>query len=65
MAARDFVRQKIGKKVMLFNVKKGKYAGRVVARVQLTDGNDLTTLLVEAGHARPYDGGKRKGWCFN
>ena len=25
--------------------------------------DDLAELLIEAGHARPYDGGARAGWC--
>lgn len=62
-AARDFVRERVGKRVMLLNVKKGKYAGRVVARVRLADGTDLTELLIRSRHGRPYNGGRRQGWC--
>lgn len=62
-AARDFVKGRVGKRVMLLNVKKGKYAGRVVARVRLADGTDLTELLIRSRHGRPYDGGRRHGWC--
>lgn len=63
VAARDFVRQRVGKRVTLVNVKKGKYAGRVVARVRLADGSDLTEILIRANHGTPYDGGRRRGWC--
>ena len=40
----------------------GKWAGRVIADV-LLDGRSLAAALLEAGHARPYDGGKRASWC--
>ena len=63
-AARDFVRARIGKRVTLTNVKKGKYAGRVVAGIRLADGSDLTELLIQQGHGRPYGGGRRQGWCL-
>lgn len=62
-AARDFVRARVGKRVTLVGIKKGKYAGRVVARVKLADGSDLTELLIRQGHGRPYEGGRRRGWC--
>ena len=48
---------------MLRNIHYGKYAGRVLARVETSDGEDLNTLLLEAGLARVYDGGKRRSWC--
>ena len=63
VAARDFVRERVGNRVTLVNVRKGKYAGRVVARIRLADGTDLTELLIRARHGRPYDGGRRRGWC--
>ena len=62
-AARDFVKERVGKQVTLVNVKKGKYAGRVVARIRLDGGSDLTEILIRANHGRPYDGGRRQGWC--
>ena len=63
MAARDFVRESVGGRITLVNVKRGKYAGRVVARIRLADGTDLTEILIRAKHGRPYDGGRRQGWC--
>ena len=63
IAARDYVRDVLGESVILKNVKRGKYAGRVVADVYLTDGRILTELLIASGLGRPYDGGKRSGWC--
>lgn len=63
IAARNFVRERVGRRITLVNVKKGKYAGRVVARIRLADGADLTALLIRAEHGRRYDGGRRQGWC--
>ena len=67
----------IGDEVVLHNVKLGKFAGRVLADVEFYDGTvtltddgivevvrrDLAELLIAEGHARPYDGGARQGWC--
>ena len=64
ITARDFVRDLlIGKAAMLMNVAQGKYAGRVVASVRLEDETDLADVLIAAGLGRPYEGGKREGWC--
>lgn len=49
--------------VRLKDVRPGKYAGRMVATVLLTDGRDLADVLVTAGLARPYRGGTRVPWC--
>lgn len=49
--------------VVLRDVTHGKYAGRVVARVLLPDGRDVARVLIDEGLGRPYDGGRRKGWC--
>ena len=62
VAARDFVRARVKGGVRLRNVHLGKYAGRVVADVEI-NGQNLADLLVAAGLARRYDGGKRAGWC--
>lgn len=51
-----------GGTVTLTEVRRGKYAGRVVARVTV-DGRSLDEALIAAGLGRPYDGGKREGWC--
>ena len=40
----------------------GKWGGRAIADMIL-DGASLSAALIEAGHGRPYDGGKRKPWC--
>jgi endonuclease YncB( thermonuclease family) len=51
-----------GGAVRLHDVRYGKYAGRIVARV-VADGADIADLLLAAGLAHPYDGGSRAGWC--
>jgi len=40
----------------------GKYGSRVIANLVL-DGETLSAMLIDAGHGRPYSGGKRRGWC--
>ena len=48
----------------MYGVHYGKYAGRIVARTQVGGGGEtLAALLLGAGLAREYDGGKRAGWC--
>ena len=49
-----------GGEVSLAAVETDKYGGRVVADAA---GRPLATTLVESGLARPYDGGRRGGWC--
>lgn len=39
-----------------------KYGGRIDADIAI-DGRSLADMLVGAGLARRYDGGKRGGWC--
>lgn len=63
LAAKDFLARSAGSDVLLDNVSWEKYGGRVRANVRTADGADLARLLVDAGHARPYDGGKRGPWC--
>jgi len=47
--------------IELRNMKRGKYF-RILADVYV-DSKSLTDGLIKAGLARPYDGGKRLGWC--
>ncbi|MEO1013942.1 MAG: thermonuclease family protein [Pseudomonadota bacterium] len=61
-AARDFVRQRLeGRIVRLTDIERGKYARRVVARIETVDGGDLGDALIAARLARDY--GDRKSWC--
>ena len=62
--ARSWLERRLaGHSIALRQVRFAKYAGRVVARVELDDGQDLSAMLLSAGLARPYDGGKRGDWC--
>lgn len=62
--AREFVRARIGgAAVVLTDIRFGKYAGRVVARVASADEEDLAGALIGAGMGRPYSGGSRASWC--
>ncbi len=47
--------------IELRNIKRGKYF-RLLADIYV-DGKSLAALLISSGLARPYDGGKREGWC--
>lgn len=63
--ARDRVRTLLprGTVVELENIKDDKYLGRIDANVFLPDGRDVGNILVRENLARPYNGGKRAGWC--
>lgn len=50
-----------GKDIKIIGNKSDKY-GRLLARV-LVDDQDASSLMLLAGFARVYDGGKRGGWC--
>jgi len=60
--ARDFLKTLIGERVQLTGIRDDKYGGRVGATVLLIDGRPLAKTMIEAGHARAYDGGKRRAW---
>jgi len=49
--------------VLIVNPKLGKFAGRVIADIMTLDGIFLDDMLVGAGLAREYHGGRREGWC--
>ena len=65
LKAKAFVlhRTPIGSTVELSGVKRGKYAGRVVAKVEDEQGRDLTDALIAEGLGRRYDGAARESWC--
>ena len=52
-----------GGPVSLRDIRYGKYAGRVVARVFGPAGTDVGAMLLARGLARPYGGRARAGWC--
>ncbi len=49
------MREKVGERVQIANVKHGKYATRVVADV-LVGGEKLSNMLIAEGLGRPYHG---------
>lgn len=57
---RDLVRDllPVGAQVVVTTQKPDKF-GRALADVQLPDGQDLATLLLQGGHAVEYEGGAR------
>ena len=63
-SARDRVRDILrnARRVEFCDVAWGKYAARVVADV-LVDGTQLSSILLQDGHVRVYEGGPRSGWC--
>ncbi|MEE8515647.1 MAG: nuclease [Alphaproteobacteria bacterium] len=62
--ARALVAAKVGDRdIKLRRIRYGKFAGRVVARVELASGEDLAAVLMAAGLGRPYNGAGRKPWC--
>ena len=66
VAARGFVRGMLAKakRITLTNTGRGKYF-RIVARV-VADGVDMSSALLKAGLAMPYQGRKKIGaWCGN
>jgi len=62
-AREGVVRLAAGGRVILRNIQYGKYAGRVVARVETLDGRDFSDALLGAGLVRAYDGRRRSSWC--
>jgi endonuclease YncB( thermonuclease family) len=62
-AAKRFLKARAGTPVVLHDIRYGKYAGRVLARVESDAGEDLGAALLAAGYARVYRGGRRSPWC--
>jgi len=48
-----------GSPVRVRSYKPDKYGGRWSVDILLPDGGDYAAAMLKAGHARPYDGGKR------
>lgn len=52
-----------GDRVELRDIEGDKYYGRVVADLGTEREPDLARALLRENLVRPYDGGRRKGWC--
>ena len=50
------------KEIVVRDPEWGKWGGRVIADL-LLDRRNLSEMLVDAGHGRRYDGGRRRSWC--
>jgi micrococcal nuclease len=51
------------KHVVLRDMHYGKFAGRVVGRIEVSGGKDLAKTIIASGLGRPYAGGKCQPWC--
>jgi micrococcal nuclease len=62
--ARDRVRDLVaGQEVVLHSVTKPDKYGRLLVKVWTTEGVCINDLLIEEGHARAYDGGRKISWA--
>jgi endonuclease YncB( thermonuclease family) len=63
-AARDRLQALLNEgEVVISQVGLDKYGGRVVAIASTRKTPDVAAALLQAGLVRPYDGGRRDGWC--
>jgi micrococcal nuclease len=53
-----------GAPVQIRNISGDKYFARVIADAGNSDVSDAASFMLGVDLARPYDGGKRQGWCF-
>jgi micrococcal nuclease len=53
-----------GAPVRIRNISGDKYFARVIADAGNDDVSDAASFMLELELARPYQGGKRLGWCF-
>jgi micrococcal nuclease len=49
--------------VRISNIGSAKYYGRVLADVETQAGEFVAGQMLERALVRPYDGGRRAGWC--
>jgi endonuclease YncB( thermonuclease family) len=49
--------------VSISNIGGAKYYGRVLADVMAEDGTPIAEEMIFRSLVRPYDGGRRAGWC--
>ena len=64
LQAKETLRSLIGDgEITVHDVKNGKYAGRVIARLYDPSGTDIAGQLIEQNLARYYAGKQRQNWC--
>lgn len=65
VAARAFTEAWINRNspIVIGNVNPDAYSGRYDAVVTGSGGERLSAALIQAGHGRLYNGGKRQSWC--
>jgi endonuclease YncB( thermonuclease family) len=64
LAARAALTRILGEgAVGISRIGQDKYGGRVDADVSTADTPDVSAAMLNGGFARPYDGGRRQGWC--
>jgi micrococcal nuclease len=52
-----------GGRAYLTGLARDKYGGRVLGDLLTQDGRTISQIMLASGHARPYAGGRRQGWC--
>ena len=62
IAARDALRAAILGELVTLTVHGFDKYGRLLAAVAHDHEGDMSQWMLEAGHARPYDGAKREAW---
>ncbi len=64
LAATNFTKTTIAKaqRIKVYLERWGKWDGTILGRIEVDD-RDLSRLLLNARHARPYNGGRRGSWC--
>jgi endonuclease YncB( thermonuclease family) len=62
VAARDRLQGLVAGGVTIRSLGEDRY-GRTLARVRDRGGRDVARVLIAEGLARPYEGGRRRGWC--
>jgi endonuclease YncB( thermonuclease family) len=65
LRARDGLADILGvEPILLSNIGGAKYYGRVLADVVAGDGKRVAEEMIVRSLVRPYQGGKRAGWCY-
>jgi micrococcal nuclease len=61
--AREALAELMGTNVRISNIGSAKYYGRVLADVETQAGEFVAGQMLERALVRPYNGGRRAGWC--